>query len=174
VAIVSTTTSAKLDIKCARHDVFALIPQDRKLCRDDPRLANYPRLKKPAPDLYLATLSIINQERSSHPANRSVLQPNECLVFEDSVIGVEAARRAGMRVVWVPHPLVRKVLRGLEARVLTGTLEEKERLDPMAAVRGRDKEWELEGMAELRESLAEFDYAKYGISIGSPAGLLPN
>ncbi|RAK97772.1 uncharacterized protein BO80DRAFT_458003 [Aspergillus ibericus CBS 121593] len=33
---------------------------------------------------------------------REILR-EECLVFEDSVVGVEAGRRAGMRVVWVPH-----------------------------------------------------------------------
>src|SRR5438046_171135 len=42
-----------------------------------------------------------NKERSDH----TKMQPDQCLVFEDSVVGVEAARNAGMRVVWVPHPL---------------------------------------------------------------------
>ena len=46
--------------------------------------------------------------------------PEECLVFEDSVPGVEAGRRAGMRVVWCPHPELLKLYRGHEREVLAG------------------------------------------------------
>ncbi len=50
---------------------------------------------KPAPDVYLEA------------ARRLGLPPSRCLVLEDSLAGVQAARAAGMRVVLVPaagHP----------------------------------------------------------------------
>lgn len=48
---------------------------------------------KPAPDMYLLA------------AERMGVKPEECLVFEDSPTGIEAARAAGMAWVLVPsHP----------------------------------------------------------------------
>ena len=46
---------------------------------------------KPAPDLFLLA------------ADRLGVVPESCVVFEDSPVGLEAARRAGMRPVWVPN-----------------------------------------------------------------------
>ncbi|KAG5513874.1 hypothetical protein PMAC_000496 [Pneumocystis sp. 'macacae'] len=70
---------------------------------DDPRI---PKGRgKPAPDIYILSLEIINEERKSK--NLDPLSPQECLVFgsyEDSIAGVKAGRSAGMRVVWVPDP----------------------------------------------------------------------
>ncbi|WP_050515156.1 HAD family phosphatase [Streptomyces rimosus] len=50
------------------------------------------RAGKPAPDLFL------------HAAHSLGIAPERCLVLEDSVPGVEAAARAGMRCVAVPDP----------------------------------------------------------------------
>src|SRR5438445_698709 len=47
------------------------------------------RLGKPDPEVYLLAARGIG------------VPPRECLVFEDSVVGVQAARRAGMRVIGV-------------------------------------------------------------------------
>jgi HAD superfamily hydrolase (TIGR01549 family) len=44
---------------------------------------------KPAPDIYLKCAELLGAE----PAN--------CIVFEDSPVGIEAARRAGMRVIGI-------------------------------------------------------------------------
>lgn len=45
------------------------------------------------------------------------LRPEEILVFEDGVPGVRAAKAAGMRVIWVPDPELKKLQRsqGMEA-----------------------------------------------------------
>lgn len=48
------------------------------------------REPKPSPEPFLTAASKLDVE------------PNRCLVFEDSKLGVEAARRAGMDVVYVP------------------------------------------------------------------------
>jgi beta-phosphoglucomutase len=46
-----------------------------------------------------------NPEVFLEGARRLNLQPSECLVFEDSEAGVEAARRAGMKVVGIGQGL---------------------------------------------------------------------
>jgi beta-phosphoglucomutase-like phosphatase (HAD superfamily) len=50
---------------------------------------------KPAPDMFLLA------------AERMGVPPGECVVFEDSALGLEAARRAGMTCVLVETPNVR-------------------------------------------------------------------
>lgn len=50
---------------------------------------------KPAPDMFLLA------------AERMGIPPAGCVVFEDSVLGMEAARRAGMAAVLVREPVVR-------------------------------------------------------------------
>ena len=106
--------------------------------------------------------------------------PEECLVFEDSVPGVEAGRRAGMRVVWCPHPSLLREYEGREEEVLAGIangylgeeVEEEEqgvlrdvevgKTRIMGGKRGPPG-YVGDGWAELRESLEEFPYGKYGI-----------
>ena len=126
-------------------DLFEVFAPERRLLGDDPRI---PKGRgKPAPDIYLQALKTINEgiakrrleagrtgatgigegvrgsERGSrhYPDHhlRPVL-PEECLVFEDSVPGVEAGRRAGMQVVWCPHPGLLREYEGKEELVLAG------------------------------------------------------
>ncbi|MBP5297299.1 MAG: HAD family phosphatase [Bacteriovoracaceae bacterium] len=49
---------------------------------------------KPAPDVFLAAAQKLN------------LSPETCLVIEDSPYGVQAAKKAGMRVIAIPDPEV--------------------------------------------------------------------
>ena len=53
---------------------------------------------KPAPDPYLRALELVNVGAAK------ALQPQECLVVEDSGPGVESGRLAGMRVLRVTQP----------------------------------------------------------------------
>ncbi len=55
-------------------------------------------VSKPEPDSYLLVLERLNQE---YPGLD--LQAQECLVIEDTLAGIQAAKRAGMRVVGVAN-----------------------------------------------------------------------
>ena len=54
---------------------------------------------KPDPEGYLKALAVLN----SNPPEQKLIQPDECLVIEDSVAGVTAAKRAGMRCLAVTN-----------------------------------------------------------------------
>ncbi|EEB09089.1 haloacid dehalogenase-like hydrolase [Schizosaccharomyces japonicus yFS275] len=69
---------------------------------DDPRLG--PGRGKPAPDIWFEALKMINEEQMA--SGKPEIKPEECLVFEDSLMGVQSALAANMKVVWVPDPLI--------------------------------------------------------------------
>jgi len=127
--------------------------------------------KKPMPDVFLLALQRINVRIG--PGEESI-QPEECLVFEDSVAGVEAGRRAGMRVCWVPHKGLRQVMVGREDKVLQGKsgelYEEKDTGVNICGQEGKPSQepshlWSEDGWAEMLISLENFDYEHYGIKI---------
>jgi len=64
---------------------------------------------KPNPEVYLKALEGLNRLLSARESVRP-LRPEECLVIEDSVPGIRAAKAAGMRVVALTHTLGREVL----------------------------------------------------------------
>lgn len=140
--------------------------------------------KKPFPDCFLLALKRINEAiaedtRASGCGEEAEppVKPEECLVFEDSVAGVESARRAGMRVVWIPHPELRRVCRGREMDVLMGRMEKEGEVLSFdyswEEANGRDLEREMklerimseDGWAEMRTSLEEFPFEEYGFEI---------
>lgn len=53
---------------------------------------------KPEPDGYFLVIEKINQQNPDLH-----LQPNECLAIEDTYVGIEAAKKAGMQVVGISH-----------------------------------------------------------------------
>lgn len=74
---------------------FEVFDERRRVLGDDVRI---PKGRgKPAPDIYLLALEMVNATLAE---GEKKIAPEECLVFEDSVPGVEAGRRAGMRVIW--------------------------------------------------------------------------
>ncbi|KAI8960538.1 HAD-like protein [Daldinia sp. FL1419] len=155
IALATSSHRANYDLKTSRPEtkaVLDLIPEEHRVLGDDPRV----RRGKPAPDIYLLALQVIN---SSLPEGVPKITPNECLVFEDSVLGVEAGRRAGMRVVWVPHPGLAAEYKGKEKEVLAG----RTALYPI----GDDEQrGEIDdGWAEQLASLENFPYEKFGIVV---------
>lgn len=128
------------------------------------------RKGKPAPDIFLLALQRIND--AIDPAGERV-GPEDTLVFEDSIAGVEAGRKAGMRVVWCPHDGLREVCRGREGSVLEGATDHGNK------VREKSLRWEgseireeeevggevrsKDGRAEMLTSLVDFPYERFGI-----------
>jgi len=69
------------------------------------------RLGKPDPEVYVLA------------ARRLGAAPGACVVFEDSVVGIQAARRAGMRAIGVTTAYGEEELRAAGAEVVIGDFE---------------------------------------------------
>ncbi len=157
LALASSTKRQSYELKTSTTEtkrILGFFPSDRRVLGDDPRVRQ--GRGKPAPDIYLVALQSINATADS---GGKAIMPSECLVFEDSVVGVEAGRRAGMRVVWVPHPDVAVEYQARQKEVLAGRMGMIEIGD----------DWQLgdidDGWAESIPSLEHFSYEKYGIDV---------
>ncbi|APA13154.1 hypothetical protein sscle_10g079240 [Sclerotinia sclerotiorum 1980 UF-70] len=156
IALATSSHKEMYDAKTMNHvALFEVFPPHRKVLGDDPRIG--PGRGKPAPDIYLLALDTINQslEEGEEP-----VKPEECLVFEDSVPGVESGRRAGMRVVWCPHPELKGEFVGREGEVLAGSTGEGGNLkeDGIVGTVG-------DGWGDYLETLENFPYERYGILV---------
>lgn len=159
IALASSSEKYNYDRKAVRPEskaLLGLIPEEHRVLGDDPRV--YKGRGKPAPDIYLCALQILN---SKLPEGSAPITPEECLVFEDSVPGVEAGRRAGMRVVWVPHPGLHAEFKGRELEVLAGRTG-------LVKIGNEEQLGEIgDGWGEDLTNLEEFPYSKFGIEVPS-------
>jgi pseudouridine-5'-monophosphatase len=89
-------------LKVKNHSWFAAF--DAVVCGDDARV----RAKKPAPDIFLAAASDVGGTSES------------CVVFEDSLAGLEAALAAKMRVIALPDPALDPLAFARAHRVVRG------------------------------------------------------
>ncbi|SPO03160.1 related to GS1 protein [Cephalotrichum gorgonifer] len=155
VALATSSHEGNFKIKTAHlDDLFSVFEPHRRILGDDPRI---PKGRgKPLPDIYLLALKTIND--SLAPGEEPV-KPEECLVFEDSVPGVEAGRRAGMRVIWCPYEGLLKEFAGREEEVLAGLVGEAGEVDMHQVGELGD------GWAERLPHLADFPYERYGIVV---------
>lgn len=171
MAIASSATSKTFRIKISHlPSINSAFLQECRVFGDDAAMSE--ARKKPMPDVFLLALGRINAHLG---LGEREVGPEECLVFEDSVAGVEAGRRAGMRVCWVPHKGLREVWRGREGRVLEGRSEEEDNEKDMNIRLGeeqKDKEseewshlWSEDGWGEMLMCLEQFDYEYYGIRL---------
>jgi pseudouridine 5'-phosphatase len=110
---------------------------------------------KPAPDGYLLALETLNLQLAP---DQKKITPDGCLVFEESVVGVEAGRRDGMRVVWVPHSGLADAYRGREKEVLAGRIG-------LVDIGDQWQLGEIDGLAESLRTLEEFDYKGHSITV---------
>ena len=171
LAIGSSATSETFKIKTSHlSDITSAIPPEYRVFGDDAAMSE--AKKKPMPDVFLLALGRINSHLT---VGERAVKPEECLVLEDSVAGVEAGRRAGMRVCWVPHKGLRAIWRGRENKVMEGRTDEKDHSKGPDVKRDEDMEqskdgeeiglWSEDGWAEMRMSLQGFDYESYGIRL---------
>ncbi|KAK0668803.1 HAD-like domain-containing protein [Cercophora samala] len=166
VALASSSVTSNLKLKTSRREIsemIGLIPEKNRVLSDHDKMKG--KRGKPAPDIFLTALAVINELLDT---SEGKIRPEECLVFEDSVPGVEAARRAGMRVVWVPHPELCRHWAARETEVLAGTtglvkLDGLEKMDPSGKA--------TDGWGEKIGTLEEFEYGKYGIRLQSSDAL---
>lgn len=154
--------------------MFEYFADEHKVLGDDPRIPH--GRGKPAPDIYLLALKTLNE--TLRAKGEKEIQPEECLVFEDSVPGVEAGRRAGMQTIWCPHPELLVECKGREKEVLAGLTgehkdEEEEQLRH-AEVEVKEGKRRVgmpgevdDGWGTLLESLVGFPYEKFGIQPGT-------
>ncbi|PGH08082.1 hypothetical protein AJ79_06082 [Helicocarpus griseus UAMH5409] len=177
IALATSSTSKNYALKTAHlKDLFSLFPESRLIRGDNPRIGA--GRGKPLPDIYLLALETINAEIRAANNGEPEIKPEECLVFEDSVPGVEAGRRAGMQVVWVPYAGLLEEYRGKEELVLAGLTGEHKDIDGVHNVvegldgldtwrgRGSGKPGEIgDGWAHLLSSLENFPYERFGIKI---------
>lgn len=173
MALATSSHRANFELKTAHlQHLFEDFRQENRVLGDDARI---PKGRgKPAPDIYLLALETVNARRRLAGEKKDIL-PEECLVFEDSVPGVEAGRRAGMQVVWCPHPELLKEYKGREERVLAGLMgehkevEEKNESLGVAKADGEVKKGapgeEGDGWGVLLNTLEGFDYARFGIEV---------
>ncbi len=85
IAIASSGSSARVDLGITSTDLVTFFPDHVRTTRD------HVERGKPFPDLFLLA------------AERAGVDPAHCVVVEDSPHGIEAARRAGMRVIGLAH-----------------------------------------------------------------------
>ncbi|KAL2863397.1 haloacid dehalogenase superfamily protein [Aspergillus lucknowensis] len=174
IALATSSHTRTYKLKTSHlPDLFSLFPDSQRVLGDDPRIGK--GRGKPLPDIYLLALETINAELRER--GEKEITPEECLVFEDAVPGVEAGRRAGMRVIWCPHPGLLEEYKGREAEVLAGLTgehkeeeksEQEKEADELVAARlqSAGKPGQLnDGLGDLLPTLENFPYERYGIRL---------
>ncbi len=92
LAVATSSEREHFERKTQNHPWFARFRA--VICGSDPEVERH----KPAPDIFLAA------------ARRLGVAPQACLVFEDSMAGVEGALAAGAKVVAIPAPQADRAL----------------------------------------------------------------
>lgn len=105
-AIASSSSRHHFEMKTINHQQWLQLFKITTL-GDDPEI----KQGKPAPDIFLLT------------AKRLKANPEQCLVFEDSVAGMLAAIAAGMSVVVIPDPVFDSQLFKAADQILTSMTE---------------------------------------------------
>ncbi|KAJ4986918.1 haloacid dehalogenase-like hydrolase [Stagonosporopsis vannaccii] len=173
VHMALATSSNKNNFKIKTEhlgELFQNFALEHQVLGDDPRIPA--GRGKPAPDIYLLALSTLNKTLEAQ--GQPPIKPEECLVFEDSVPGVESGRRAGMQTVWVPHPGLLDEYRERKEEVLAGLTgehkedEEQQLQKTEVEVRQGKRQFGMpgeigDGWGRLLSSLEDFPYESYGM-----------
>ncbi|KAI4215193.1 MAG: hypothetical protein LQ351_002508 [Letrouitia transgressa] len=189
LALASSSSKSLFTTKASHlPNLLSAFPTELRIFGDDPDMQG--KTGKPAPHIFLLALRRINAylatrsttlTQESTSLSRPVL-PNECLVFEDSIAGITAARAAGMYGIWVPHAGLRAVCRGWEREVLNGNgmqalqdrkVGESTKSSSSEAEggngdeeQGKNKCVSEDGRAEMLWTLEVFDLERYNVVSG--------
>ena len=167
IALATSSHRINYDLKTGHlADLFSVFPPSQRVLGDDPRIGA--GRGKPAPYIYLLALETINA--GLREKGEKEIKLEECLVFEDSVPGIEAGRRAGMRVVWVPHLGLKNEFKGREEEVLAGLCGDAKELESIDILEGKDgmKGWPgkmCDGWGMQLDTLEDFPYSAYDIKV---------
>jgi len=110
IAVATSSRRRNFELKTAHHqEVFGWF-DGKIVCGDDKQ---YQMKGKPAPDIFLVTAATFlgrNVGKAEKiPDENQIQERSKGLVFEDAVPGMQAGKRAGMSVVWVPDPNLLKL-----------------------------------------------------------------
>ncbi|KAH9987012.1 HAD-like protein [Russula compacta] len=104
LAIATGSTRRNFERKTAHlQHAFAHFGASNVVCSDDGAVR--PGRSKPFPDVFLAAARSLGRAVGGPDDNNNEEEREERargLVFEDAILGVQAGKRAGMSVVWVP------------------------------------------------------------------------
>jgi pseudouridine-5'-monophosphatase len=160
IAMASSSTTYLYSLRTSRPQVgsvFKTVFTERnRILGDNPSI----KAGKPSPDIYLLALDAINENK------KYKIKAEQCLVLEDSVVGVEAGRRAGMRVIWVPHAELKGDYEGWENDVLAGRTGSGKLDDNGTNTPSKT----ADGWGCRLGSLVDFPYETYGIKVGRVSG----
>ncbi|KAI0784145.1 HAD-like protein [Abortiporus biennis] len=110
MAVATSSMRRNFELKSSHlvDDLFGYF-DGKVVCADDGLIR--PGRGKPHPDLFLVAAKTClgrevgeGEEGESHLTDEYRSERAKGLVFEDSIPGMQTAKRAGMRVVWVPDP----------------------------------------------------------------------
>ncbi|KAF9929748.1 glutathione synthase [Mortierella alpina] len=118
IAVATSSYRKNFNLKATNNqDLFGLF--DVIVCGDDPAIAQ----GKPSPDIFY-----VARDRLAQHFGQQDVQNENCLVFEDSPIGVQAGVNASMKVLWVPDENIGRLYPSLEGP--TQRLSSLEHFDP--------------------------------------------
>ena len=171
LALATSSGRGKFELKTGHlQGMFSQhFPEECRVLGDDPRLGS--GKGKPEPDIYLLALDAVNA-KSSRQGQAPIL-PEQCLVLEDAIAGVESGRRAGMQVLWCPHADILRSCQGIEEHVLMGTAGGVESSHDSLVDVARSEEdvtsshsrWSEDRWARMLSTLEHFPYDDYGIKV---------
>ncbi|PPQ95313.1 hypothetical protein CVT26_008158 [Gymnopilus dilepis] len=103
MAVATSSRRRNFELKTAHlQDVFSCF-DSKIVCGDDQQ---YKMKGKPAPDIFIITAATFLGRNVGQPDetpdDEQLKERSKGLVFEDSLPGVQAGKRAGMSVIWVP------------------------------------------------------------------------
>ncbi|KAL4220368.1 Pseudouridine-5'-phosphatase [Mactra antiquata] len=111
IAVVTGSNAHSFELKTRNHKEYFSLFHHQVLCGDDPDVKH----GKPHPDGFQ-----VGAKRFNNPD----LKPENVLVFEDAMNGVEASHAAGMPCVWIPPAEQDKSILEGKTELILNTLEE--------------------------------------------------